>query len=215
MTTRTSTFISLTLIALLGVSAIGTAQENTWAKKADMPTGRNGLSTAVVEGKIYAIGGWDGSQILSTVETYDPVTGTWTKRADMRAPRAFLSSAVVDGKIYAIGGWDRSQNISTVQAYDPATDTWTKRADMPTARAGLVPFSAPPKRGAVLWSNAPKTKGNSIGYRNGNESYQHDSINGPPRLETATVKNVVPVSGWLTPKRTGDSKHPLRRRLSF
>ena len=79
----------------------------------------------------------------------------------------------------------------------------------------LVPFSAPPKRGAVLWSNAPKTKGNSIGYRNGNESYQHDSINGPPRLETATVKNVVPVSGWLTPKRTGDSKHPLRRRLSF
>ena len=81
--------------------------------------------------------------------------------------------------------------------------------------SGLVPFSAPPKRGAVLWSNAPKTKGNSIGYRNGNESYQHDSINGPPRLETATVKNVVPVSGWLTPKRTGDSKHPLRRRLSF
>ena len=45
MTKRTSTFITLTLIALLGVCAIGEAQVDTWTQKADMPTARWLLST--------------------------------------------------------------------------------------------------------------------------------------------------------------------------
>jgi N-acetylneuraminic acid mutarotase len=43
---------------------------DTWIKKADMPTARS-CSTSVVNGKIYAIGGYDGNRILSTVEEYD------------------------------------------------------------------------------------------------------------------------------------------------
>jgi len=44
---------------------------DTWMKKADMPTARS-CYTSVVNGKIYAIGGYDGNRILSTVEEYDP-----------------------------------------------------------------------------------------------------------------------------------------------
>jgi hypothetical protein len=48
-------------------------QEGTWTKRADMPTPRNGPSTSVVNGKIYAIGGIDNVfRFLSTVEEYDP-----------------------------------------------------------------------------------------------------------------------------------------------
>ena len=37
-----------------------------------MPTARRGLSTSAVNGKIYAIGGWnDQAGILSIVEEYD------------------------------------------------------------------------------------------------------------------------------------------------
>lgn len=36
-----------------------------------MPTARWGLSTCVVDGKIYAIGGIGGHKILATVEVYD------------------------------------------------------------------------------------------------------------------------------------------------
>jgi N-acetylneuraminic acid mutarotase len=43
-----------------------------WTKKVDMPTGRKYLSTSVVNGKIYAIGGVGaGGVILSTVEEFD------------------------------------------------------------------------------------------------------------------------------------------------
>ena len=52
MTKRSETTIwrraTLTLIAVLGFAAIGGAQQDTWTKKADMPTPRTGLSTSVV-----------------------------------------------------------------------------------------------------------------------------------------------------------------------
>jgi len=127
--------------------ALATVEEyaqktDTWTKKADMPTARGGLSTSVVEGKIYAIGGWPGGgnlrYALSTVEEYAPKTDTWTKKADMPTARADFSTSTVNGKIYAIGGRTAGGiTVSSVEEYNPKTDTWTKKSDMPSARAAL------------------------------------------------------------------------------
>ncbi len=109
----------------------------TWTQKADMPTARYLAGSAVVDGKIYVIGGApvkNYSGQTKTVEEYDPAADTWTTRADMPTARQGLCAAAVDGIIYAIGGWS-PQKVSTVEAYDPATDTWTRKADMPTARS--------------------------------------------------------------------------------
>jgi RNA polymerase sigma factor (sigma-70 family) len=117
------------------------AEGGTWERKANMPTPRLDLRTCVVDGIIYAIGGWTTSPV-STVEAYDTKTDTWTKKADMPTARRGLSTCEVDGMIYAIGGligrMDARVRIPTVEAYDPKTDTWTKKADMPTPRAGLT-----------------------------------------------------------------------------
>jgi N-acetylneuraminic acid mutarotase len=92
-----------------------------WTKKTDMPTARYGLSTSVVGGKIYAIGGFDkDARSLSTMEEYDPVIDKWTKKTDMPTPRSDLSTSVMNGKIYAIGGtqvWP-AKGLSTVEEYD-------------------------------------------------------------------------------------------------
>jgi len=127
-------------------------ETDTWTRKADMPTPRGSLCTAVVNGKIYAIGGvtgmaGGGGSLVSVVEEYDPVTDTWTKKsAKMPTPRSIFSISVVNGKIYAIGGEDRNMNVnnivnpcgvSTVEEYDPIKDVWTKKADMPTKRCCL------------------------------------------------------------------------------
>ncbi|MEK7395793.1 MAG: kelch repeat-containing protein, partial [Candidatus Poribacteria bacterium] len=114
--------------------------EGKWEQKADMPTARDSFSTSVVDGKIYAIGGWlPGNTSISTVEEYDPVKDVWTKKADMLTARDNLSTCVVDGKIYAIGGtnWANMNFTSAVEMYDPATDKWMKREDMPTPRYSL------------------------------------------------------------------------------
>ena len=127
---------------------------DTWTRKADIPTTRGGLCTAVVNGKIYAIGGitgiaGGGGPLVSIVEEYDPVTNTWAKKsAKMPTPRVMLAVSVLNGKIYTIGGGNKNVNlnsnvnpnpygVSTVEEYDPIKDVWTKKADMPTKRCGL------------------------------------------------------------------------------
>lgn len=114
---------------------------NVWKKKTDMPTPRMWLSTAVVNGKIYAIGGLDRylGKVLRTVEVYDPVSDSWAKQADMPTARRSLSATVVDGKIYVIGGTDTpccppSKLFSLVEEYDPNVNVWKKKTDMPTPR---------------------------------------------------------------------------------
>jgi len=113
-------------------------QGDTWTKKADMPTARWGLSTCVVNGKIYAIGG-EAQNIFSTVEEYNPKTDTWTKKADMPTERYYFTTCAVNGKIYAIGGTNAENvmDFSAVEEYDPVSNKWTKKADMPTARHWL------------------------------------------------------------------------------
>jgi N-acetylneuraminic acid mutarotase len=104
-----------------------------WIPKADMSTTRYGLSTSVVDGKIYAIGGLGN---LRRVDEYDPQMNTWTEKADMPTGREFVSSSVMNGKIYVIGG-KSGQPVSAVEVYDPATDTWAERTELPTRRMWL------------------------------------------------------------------------------
>ena len=132
--------------AFLIAASVGSAAEYVWTQKADMPTPRWTQTSAVVNGKVYVIGGYPsegapGEASLSTVEEYDPGTNMWTKKADMPTARCDfnVSSAVVDGRIYVIGGNTYPGPVSSaVEEYDPVTDTWTQKADMPTARWGLA-----------------------------------------------------------------------------
>jgi len=101
--------ITLVLVLALGLVTMSLAAEDTWTTKADMPTARWGLSTSVVNGKIYAIGGQYETYFsaFSTVEVYDPATDTWSRAASMPTERVGLATSVVNGRIYAIGGVSR------------------------------------------------------------------------------------------------------------
>lgn len=127
------------LVFILALASMSLASDGTWTTKADMPTARIHLSTSVVDGKIYAIGGGSQPNVsvgTSTVEEYDPMTDTWTTRSPMPTARWLFSTAVIDGKIYAVGGARGAPTsaLRTVEEYDPMTDTWTTKSPMPTAR---------------------------------------------------------------------------------
>lgn len=116
------------------VGAVPSGVRIAWSRKAPMPTPRAELGVAVLDGRLYAIGGESGSR-LATVEVYDPATDTWTARAPMPTARAGLAVGAANGKIYAIGGrvtGDSNQPLSTVnEVYDPANDQWTTAAPLP------------------------------------------------------------------------------------
>lgn len=118
------------------------AAENSWTILEPMPTARSGLGVAVVDGKIYAIGGWNGG-FLSTNEMYDPETDTWTTKQPMPTARCYFALAVYMNKIYVIGGAFGEKDIVYVgspgvnEVYDPLTDSWETLEPMPTTRAHL------------------------------------------------------------------------------
>jgi hypothetical protein len=135
--------ITLILTGLLGFASISLAQRGQWKEKADMPTFRRDLAASAVNGMIYAFGGHNGNERLTTVEIYNPAADTWKKGADMSAPRSqfptatdtwekgkkmptireSLATVQVKGKIYAIGGWGPGGKLlATVEEFTP--DGW-------------------------------------------------------------------------------------------
>ena len=119
---------------------------DTWVKKRDMPTLRHGFMTAVVDGKIYVIGGstldkkLDPDVATGLVEVYDPLTNRWEKRADMPTKRGATDAVVVDGKIYVIGGYNWRAGplvdrfVKSIEEYNPKTDQWRELPDMPVLK---------------------------------------------------------------------------------
>ena len=122
-------------------------EANTWQRLADMPTARAEPMAAVIDGKIYVMGGYEAIdnrgvnlKILDVVEAYDPHTNIWEKKKEMPALRFQFGIGAAAGKIYVIGGSNFFENpwrFDLVEAYDPVSDTWAKRADMPTRRDGV------------------------------------------------------------------------------
>jgi N-acetylneuraminic acid mutarotase len=113
---------------------------NTWANRASAPSGHQYPGFTAIQGKLYVVGGINGSGRVSTaLEVYDPATNTWSTRAPLPSPRHSLTAVGIGGKLYAVGGRDASGNYtSTVFVYDPVANTWSNgSAAMPTVRAGL------------------------------------------------------------------------------
>lgn len=102
--------------------------ENTWTLETYLPTPRKHLSVNVINDRIYALGGWDGSKTVSTLEVFNPSTGVWETKAPMPTSRGWFATGVVDGKLYVLGGYrtatGTSASINTVEVYDPLTDSW-------------------------------------------------------------------------------------------
>ncbi|HEX9262091.1 MAG TPA: hypothetical protein VF893_06135 [Candidatus Bathyarchaeia archaeon] len=133
--------------------------ENTWAKKASMHEPRGGLGVAVVNNRIYAIGGSSASGLypanilggfVGTNEEYDPATDSWTYRSPMPTSRSDFAIAVYNHKIYCMGGTVVTEKVDVIfskfvtsevnEVYDPVTDSWETKAPLPNAGMFMQAF---------------------------------------------------------------------------
>ncbi|MCA9977114.1 MAG: DUF11 domain-containing protein, partial [Anaerolineales bacterium] len=105
---------------------------------ADVPTGRRTRDHSLVyyDGKLYKIGGYDGSARVY-VDIYEIATNTWTTGADLPGARYWLDCTEIAGKIYCAGGYQTSAQ-GTLYIYDIATNTWSTGAAMPANRYGYA-----------------------------------------------------------------------------
>ena len=87
---------------------------------------RNYVSSAYLQGFIYAIGGDNHIMSLSSVEKFDIARNQWTKITSMKSARSDAAAAALDGKIFVVGGFEQGIGRSnTAIVYCPVADTWT------------------------------------------------------------------------------------------
>ena len=130
------TFTKWDEISALGSASEYAIKEDKWVGIAPMHQGRAHPALAVLNGIVYALGGWHPEHgALSSMEVYDPVWDKWemlTEASWMPAARFNFRVAVASGALWALGGYDhRSSPTSTVFRFEqtghrmPNSQTWS------------------------------------------------------------------------------------------
>jgi hypothetical protein len=165
--------------------------EDSWVSKAPMQVPRGGLGVAVVDRRIYTIGGFNG-YYLDINEEYDPSVDSWVSRKPIMTARKDFGIAVYQNKIYVIGGatgeLDHTAVTGVNEVYDPITDSWTRKTPMPTPRQG---FQAHVVDGKIYciggYRLVSQSGGRSIQRFNLNEVYD-------PETDTWTTESPLPTA---------------------
>jgi hypothetical protein len=100
------------------------------AQATAMPVARAGFACALLDGRIYAIGGekQQGDRMIDTATTdvYDVATDKWTTGVPLPAPRQVVA-AVADGRILVAGGYSGYTSqiaVANVESFNSRDQTW-------------------------------------------------------------------------------------------
>lgn len=104
-----------------------------WTELAPLPSGRSSHDAAVVDGKLYVVGGWNMQGASETKWHTSAVVCDltqpelkWTEIAAPPFQRRAVSLAACKGKLFVVGGMQEDNQITTrVDVFDPATNAWT------------------------------------------------------------------------------------------
>ncbi|MER5916976.1 kelch repeat-containing protein [Streptomyces sp. NPDC001982] len=102
-------------------------------KGPDIPEGRFGAAGAVLDGRLYAVGGCTNTDCSNTVYVFDPRSGAWSRAADYPQTISWASCGAINGKLYCEGGNHNYVETGVGYVYDPASNSWQSIADMPVA----------------------------------------------------------------------------------
>jgi N-acetylneuraminic acid mutarotase len=115
------------------------AAADRWSSKAVIPTRRDHLAAAVLDGRACAVGGRElsAARNLPAFECYDPQRDAWERMPAAPTARGGVGAAVVGTRLLFIGGERPEGTFKEVEIFDSATRAWTKGPDLPTPRHGI------------------------------------------------------------------------------
>lgn len=109
---------------------------NMWFEskfKISSPLAYHGIE--YINNLLYICGGTDGSDILSSLFTFDPIRGDCKTKPPMRDARCYVSTAHLNGYLYALGGHNGSQRMRSVERFELKNEHWAHVQDMNVARS--------------------------------------------------------------------------------
>ncbi|XP_014782728.1 kelch-like protein diablo [Octopus bimaculoides] len=107
----------------------------SWIVKARMKSPRTQFCLTIVDGYMYAIGGQDGTEVLSSVEQYNFLANEWISVAGLPQPLRCLASVAFRGNLYVFGGENNVKISDKAYKYCPKSNVWTELPSMSSPRA--------------------------------------------------------------------------------
>lgn len=116
------------------------AAAQQWQYKSPMPTARKGITGAVLDNRIWVLGGAKReNNALNRVEVYNPAADSWDTRVpSLLKARDNATAQVWQNSIYVFGGRNGHELIREVERYDPDSAKWEIIGQIPTPRFGMA-----------------------------------------------------------------------------
>ncbi|KAJ8925469.1 hypothetical protein NQ315_009303 [Exocentrus adspersus] len=125
-----------------------------WVKMPKLPLARSNMGVCTLDGLIYcigryqagvaaynklvyAIGGCDAWNCLTSVEVYNAEQDVWQPSKPIITARRGCGVAVFNNKLYVVGGSDGSHSLNSTEIFDEQTQTWMVGPIMTTPRANV------------------------------------------------------------------------------
>eukprot|EP00928_Gymnodinium_smaydae_P053507 TRINITY_DN37484_c0_g1_i1.p1 TRINITY_DN37484_c0_g1~~TRINITY_DN37484_c0_g1_i1.p1 ORF type:complete len:640 (+),score=125.43 TRINITY_DN37484_c0_g1_i1:58-1920(+) len=106
-----------------------------WDFGASLKYPRRNCAACELDGRIYCIGGFDGTKIIGSVEAYDDRLKSWMLLEPQPTARSAATACAQGGKIWVLGGTSGSR-LRTVDCYDPRAGRWdTTKSEMLEVRS--------------------------------------------------------------------------------
>ncbi len=134
-----------------GINECYFPDNDSWSTKAPLPTPVEGYSSAVVDNRIYVIGGSKYSASTGTLglmnanQVYNTQINQWTQAAPLLVTTSYGAAAATTGNlapagIYLVGGYTGDTYSKKAQMLSLSNNSWVNVEPMPTARSylGLV-----------------------------------------------------------------------------
>ena len=134
-------------------------ENNSWLRMADMNQPRASFELVNFHDKLYAIGGFQGSQTwnrqaLDYVEMYDSENNTWTNLSSLPVGMFGWGGTVLNDEIILVGGFNGGPK-KTVYHYNPIESTW--RQDANSIVTGTFDLTVEEINGSVVWASGDKS----------------------------------------------------------
>ncbi|KAL4098062.1 hypothetical protein QTP88_022733 [Uroleucon formosanum] len=115
------------------------SESSNWEFSDKMIVDRTHFQIGVLNNRVYAVGGFDGSDNVNSAEVFDVEIEEWEMISSMSHKRSNVGVGVLNNLLYAVGGSVRStkERLNSVEHYDPSLDTWTQVANMSICRSSV------------------------------------------------------------------------------
>lgn len=119
------------------ITEVYLVERDQWTTAAQLPWAISAYALTSFEGKLFLLGGWDGSQYRDEVLRYTPESDKWQVVGRLPYPCGYAGALTVANRIMLIGGINAEGALNVVVDYYPALATMNPQP-LPQVSLGRV-----------------------------------------------------------------------------